>query len=95
MIPSVDTLLAFARTLEGKSLVTLHRRKPFKVAVIGGKLEITPSTGKPRITDRNHIEALLTTLKKTGSFQPGKYVDVTFNASYILSIVKLWQASRK
>jgi hypothetical protein len=91
MIPTVDELLAFARTLKGKQLQTLHRRKPFKVAIISGALEIIASTGTPRATDRGHIGDLLARLKKTGSFQPGRYIDVTFNASYILALVKLWQ----
>jgi hypothetical protein len=90
-IPSVEQLLGFARTVQGKTLMTLHRRKPFKVAVIGSSLEITPSTGTPRATDRAHIGELLSRLAKTGSYQPGKYVDVTFNASYVLALVKLWQ----
>ena len=93
-IPTVDQLLAFARTIEGKGLTTLHRAKAFKVAVIGGGLEITPSTGTPRMTDRAHMGELLNRLAKTGSFQPGKYVDVTFNASYVLALVKLWQTRR-
>ena len=94
MIPTVDELLAFAGTLKGKQLQTLHRRKPFKVALVGGALEIIPSTGTPRATDRAHIGALLGHLKKTGSYQPGRYVDVTFNASYMLALVKAWQDSR-
>ena len=93
MIPSVDRLLAFARSVEGESVVTLHRKRPFKVCVIGAGLEITPATGTPRTTDRNHIDELLKRLDKTGSFQPGEYHDVTFNASYLLALVKLWQAS--
>jgi hypothetical protein len=93
MIPSVDQLLAFSRSLEGESLTTLHRKKSFKVAVIGAALEITSPTGKPRKTDRSHIDELLKRLAKTGSFQPVQYKDLTFNASYLLAIVKLWQAS--
>lgn len=94
MNPTADDLLTFARTLRGNTLVTLHRKKPFTVAVIGGALEITPSTGTPRATDRRHIQDLLRRLNETGSFQPGRYVDVTFNASYILALVKLWQTIR-
>lgn len=94
MIPSIDELIAYARTVQGKPLVTLHRQKAFQVAVIGSTLEITPGTGTPRVTDRRHIGDLLSRLKETGSFQPGRYVDVTFNASYVLALVKQWQASR-
>jgi hypothetical protein len=91
MVPSVSQLLAFARSLEGHTLTTLHRKRQFKVAVIGANLEITPTTGTLRRTDRAHIEALLKHLAKTGSFQPGQYHDVTFNASYVLALVKRWQ----
>ena len=94
MTPTVDQLLAFARSVEGETLMTLHRGKAFKVAVIGSGIEITPSTGTPRMTDRAHMGELLNRLGQTGSFQPGKYVDVTFNASYVLALVKLWQARR-
>lgn len=91
MIPSVNQLLAFARTLEGDTLTTLHRKKQFKVAVIGAGLEITPTTGTLRRTDRSHIDALLKHLARTGSLQPVQYHDVTFNASYVLALVKRWQ----
>lgn len=91
MIPSVNQLLAFTRSLEGETLTTLHRRKQFKVAVMGSGLEITPTTGTHRRTDRSHIDALLKHLAKTGSFQPVQYHDITFNASYVLALVKRWQ----
>lgn len=91
MYPTADKLVTFARTLEGETLFTLHRRRPFTVVVIGNDIEITPSTGSPRRTDPNHIDLLLNKLRSTGSFQPGQYTEVTFNASYILTLVKLWQ----
>ncbi|MCA9232971.1 MAG: hypothetical protein KDA57_20160, partial [Planctomycetales bacterium] len=61
---------------------------------LGGTLEITPNSGTSRSTDRSHIQALLNRLDETGSFQPGRYVDLTFNSSYILALVKLWQTKR-
>lgn len=91
MFPSADQLLVFARSVEGDSLTTLHRKQSFKVAVVGANLEIIPRTGVGRKTDRAHISELLTRLSKTGSFQPEQYKDLTFNASYVLALVKLWQ----
>jgi hypothetical protein len=92
-IPDVEQLFAFARTLAGKTLVTVDRGKSFKVAVLGASLAITPATGAPHITDRGHITELLHRLSVTGSYQSGKYFDVTPNAAYVLALVKLWQGS--
>lgn len=96
MTLTVDTLLVFARTLKGATLVTLHDHKPFKVDVVGDRLEISVgSSGKRRRTDRDHIEKVLDKFNKTGSFQPAQYVDLTYNASYVLTLIMRWQSRGK
>jgi hypothetical protein len=90
-VPTVDELLAFARSLEGELLETLHHARPFRVAVVGGNLRITPGSGKPRTTTRSKIDGVLNELRASGSFQPGDYVKLTHNASYVLALVRLWQ----
>jgi hypothetical protein len=59
---------------------------------MGPYLEITPGSSQaPRREPKSSIAALLSRLAKTQSFQMSDYQDVTFNASYILAIVKAWQ----
>ena len=94
MIPTVDNLLAFSSALAGKTLTTLHRRKSFTVFVTGDTIEITPGTGNVRNADRKYLGALLERMASTHSFRPSDYIDVTFNASYMLALVKLWQDRR-
>jgi hypothetical protein len=96
MTITVDALLAFARTLKGASQVTLHDHKPFRVEVEGDRLEIlVGSTGKRRRTDRDHIENVIAKFNKTGSFQPSQYVDLTHNASYVLTLISGLQSRGK
>ena len=88
-IPTVEELFAFARSVEGEPLETLHRPRPFSVLVDGAKLSITPGSRKPRATTRIRVAEVLKKLEKTGTFQPGQYQHLTYNASYVLALVKL------
>lgn len=91
-IPSVETLLAFCRTKRGEMMTTLVRKSPFRIEVAGDYLAITPGSSQaPRHERKSSISSLLDRLAKTQSFQMSDYQDVTFNASYVLSIVKAWQ----
>jgi hypothetical protein len=92
-IPTVDEFFALARSIEGDPLETLHRAKPFTVSVDGAKLHITPGSRKPRGTTRARVAAVLEKLEKTGTFQPVQYQHLTYNASYVLALVKLWQGA--
>jgi len=95
MTPSAETLFAFARSQQGETLLTLRRKTPFRVEVVGNFLEITPeSSSAPRRESRDSIVAVLARLTKTASFQMSDYKDLSFNASYVLAMVKSWQASR-
>lgn len=91
-IPSVETLLAFCHAKRGEMMTTLVRKSPFRIEVAGDYLAITPgSSHAPRLERKSSISSLLDRLAKTQSFQMSDYQDVTFNASYVLSIVKAWQ----
>lgn len=92
-IPTVDELWAFARSVEGEPLQTSYRPKPFTVSVDGAKLRITPGSGKPRATTRTRVAEILKKLERTGTFQPVQYQHLTYNASYVLTLVKLWQGA--
>lgn len=95
MYPTADILLEFVTTIKDKTLVTIQRKKPFSVAIEGEALKITTSTGKSRKTDYTELQNFLTQLNEKGSFQPGHYADITFNASYILALIKLWQDTNR
>jgi len=91
-IPSVETLLAFCHTKHGEIMTTLVRKSTFRIEVAGDYLAITPGSSQaPRLERKSSISSLLNRLAKTQSFQMSDYQDVTFNASYVLSIVKAWQ----
>lgn len=92
MNPTADNLFAFARSKQGETLLTLTRKTPFWVAVIGNVIEITPGSSKaPRRESRDSIAAVLERFNRTLSFQMSDYQDLSFNASYILALVKSWQ----
>lgn len=90
--PSAETLMAFCKNKRGELMTTIARKNPFRVEVVGTWLEITPGSSKvPRREPQSNIALLLSQLAKTHSFQMSDYRDVTFNASYVLAIVKAWQ----
>jgi hypothetical protein len=68
------------------------RKTQFRVEVVDNFLEITPvSSGGVRRENKTNIGALLARFDKTRSFQMSDYQDVSFNASYVLALVKAWQ----
>lgn len=94
-VPSPDSLLSFCRQVQGRPLLTMVRKTPFRVDVHGGFLEITPtSSGGSRRESKANISALLARFEKTRSFRMSDYQDVSFNASYLLALVKAWQSQR-
>ena len=92
-VPSADDLIAFCKTLQGETLRTIVRKTQFQIEVVENFLEITPAaSGGTRRESRTTISSLLAHFDKTRSFQMSDYQDVSFNASYILALVKAWQA---
>jgi hypothetical protein len=92
-VPSADDLFDYCKTLQGETLRTMVRKTQFRVEVIESILEITPaSSGGARRESKAGIAGLLARFDKTRSFQMSVYQDVSFNASYILALVKGWQS---
>jgi hypothetical protein len=91
--PSTESLFSFCRRKQAETLTTTVRKTPFRVEVVGSYLEITPGSSKAsRRESKANITALLARLGKTMSFQMSDYQDISFNASYVLALVKAWQA---
>jgi hypothetical protein len=92
-VPSADALFCFCRSLRGETLRTMVRKTHFRVDIVENFLEITPaSSGGRRRESKSSISSLLTRFDKTRSFQMSDYQDVSFNASYVLALVKAWQS---
>lgn len=92
MTLSAETLFAFARSQQGETLLTMRRKSPFRIEVVGNYLEITPGSSRTaRRESRDNVAAVLARFAKTISFQMSDYQDLSFNASYVLALVKRWQ----
>lgn len=92
-VPSADALFGFCRSLRGETLRTMVRKTQFRVEIVENFLEITPaSSGGRRRESKSSISSLLARFDKTRSFQMSDYQDVSFNASYVLALVKAWQS---
>lgn len=92
MIPTADQLFSFVRSLNGAPQETNVRRKPFFIGVADSSLSITPNSSKQaRMESKETVKKLLQQLERTNSYRVADYQDLTFNASYILAVVKAWQ----
>jgi hypothetical protein len=92
-VPSADDLFGFCKTLRGETLKTMVRKTQFRIEVINNCLEITPtSSGGGRRESKGAVSNLLAQFDKTRSLQMSDYRDVSFNASYVLALVKAWQS---
>jgi hypothetical protein len=95
MNPSAESLVAYARSIEGEQLRTPARQRPFCVSAIGNDLEFTPGTSHtPRLENCARIAAVLEHFVKTQFFRAAEYATISFNASYVLGLVQHWQASQ-
>jgi hypothetical protein len=85
---TADELLRYASKLEGQRLKTAGGRATFTVRVLSHGLEVTPdSSGTPRVIPRETIQLVIDEYEQSRNLQPGQYQSITFNASYILSII--------
>jgi len=95
MVPSVDELFAFCRSQPAAKWTTSVRQSLFTVEVDGNALAIIPSSSRAaRREARRSVIAVLDRLGRTGSYRMSDYQDVSFNASYLLSLVQAWQRHR-
>lgn len=91
MTPTINDLLDFARSQRGNTLHTLKRHTPFRVEVIGHAFEFLPASGQVRREGTGSATALLNAFSKRNSWQTSDYQELTFNASYLLALMKGWQ----
>jgi len=87
-----NSFITFCKGLEGLTLPTIGGKAHFVLSSVEhDRLHyIVESTGKIRHSTRPWIEAVLDHHKKTKSFRPKDYQDITFNASYTLALIKLY-----
>src|SRR5438132_521676 len=84
----VDSLIYFARALDGQTLHTSASNKPFTLRVTAGGLEYTPhSSGQSRPHGRKWLERVCLEFSRTNSFKAGDYHHLSVNASYALAII--------
>ena len=96
MTPTFEDLVAFAKKIEGQPIYTLKRAKPFFVNVESGRLRFTPAkSSSVRRSNTEEIKSVLKRFADTGSFEPGKYSEISFNASYVLALVDAFRSKEK
>lgn len=85
---STDDLLRLASRLEGQRLVTAARGAAFIVNALPDGIEVVPaSTDRPRKVGVSTISRFLEEHNTSGVQRPGHYQDITFDASYLLTIL--------
>jgi hypothetical protein len=85
---TIDELRAFANRLDGQTLATRSRHRPFSLRVTPQGLEYTPeSTGKRRRQLWRFAERCLERYNEKRSLHPADYHDISINASYFLAVL--------
>jgi len=74
--------------LDGATVMTKGRGRPFVVRAEPDGLLIQPESGTERRIPWPRIEKLLDRFQATSSWAPSDYRDVSFDASYLLAIVE-------
>jgi len=90
-IPTFSELLQFAKSRQAHEYETIFQEKPFHVFVKNEELYFRPVGSVERRARTHRINEVLDKLRLTASWKPGDYSDDSFNASYLLSLVKAWQ----
>lgn len=88
MTLTATVLLNFARTQQGSVLYTLKERAPFRVEAIGDSFEFLLKSGKARREGKAGVEAVLKAFNEKESWKTSDYTELTFNASYLLAVLK-------
>jgi hypothetical protein len=86
------TVWEIVKELEGKSINTLVRKKPFKIhGVLDDRIIYIPKTsGSPRWSYRKDIEYLVELRKKKGKLSPSDIAaefPKEYNSSYMAAVV--------
>jgi hypothetical protein len=83
-----ETIIQFARSLEGSEIFTLARGKGFMVNVASDGLEYTPSaTGVRRKHGKKWLDRICQRFNRIGSFRVSDYRSLSANASYALAVI--------
>ncbi len=91
-----DAVLRFAKTLDGRDLHTQAQKKAFRVQVAGDILVYTPASTRASRTDgRKVVQQVLDRYNLTQSLRPGNYQDITYNSSYLLTLVAMLVGSEE
>lgn len=86
-------IIAFARSLEGTTIYTRARRKPFKALVSGGRISYQLADSPESTPRPEGGSALAKTLDKyneTGSLTTTDYQIFSVNASYTLTLIDMF-----
>jgi len=87
----VESFMAYIKTLDNQTFTTLHRNVQFLVQVVPAGLVFTSAkTGKPRLQEWKYIDRVCKRFLDTQSLHPSDYYDLTFNASYILTLISAY-----
>jgi hypothetical protein len=90
LITTYKQFLAYCSTLEGETLHTLVRPKPFTVVVGRDVLQFVPSSKISRRANPVKTENVLKALAESNDWSPGSYIGMTRHSSYILAVAKHW-----
>lgn len=87
-----NSFIAFCRSLEGQTLPTIGGRAQFVLSSVrsDGLYYTVLSTLKVRKASRRYIAHVLKQYRMTNSLRPVDYQHITLNASYTLSLIKLY-----
>jgi hypothetical protein len=93
MAPTLEEFLDFARTLDGQTLWTQAQEHEFTVTVEEQALVIMPQTGQSRRVGTKELRRVLDHFADSRfDYSPGRYHDLSRNASYLLAILELFHA---
>lgn len=85
-----ESLERYVRSLEGKRLFTQARRSEFTVRCKKEGWEYVPrSTGMPRPDPERSVRKVIDRYNRTQALRPGKYADISVNASYLMCLIAL------
>jgi hypothetical protein len=95
MLTTYPEFLAYCKTLQGETLHTEARSRPFTISVAGDVLHFVPSSGTGRRANAAKTERVLRLLAESNDWSPGAYQAMTYHASYILAVAKRWSAGTR
>ena len=89
MIRTFEEFANQCKKLNGQTLSTGARNKPFIIEVHGTEIFFSPQeSGKRRLVNREETEEVLSLLEKSKDWSPGQYKHISYHASYTLAVAK-------